>query len=89
MHQFTYFIGEVNFYYLDDEGRKKVAIMKTGDSMYITPFVPHTFTTRNNAQKNGLILALTYGEKLTGEVKQELSVLSTNLSDLQLFPLMC
>jgi len=79
MHQFTYFIGEVNFYYLDDEGRKKVAIMKTGDSMYITPFVPHTFTTRNNAQKNGLILAITYGEKLTGEVKQELSVLSTNL----------
>ena len=79
MHQFTYFIGEVNFYYIDNEGRKKIAIMKTGDSMYITPFVPHTFATRNNAQKNGLILALTYGEKLTGEVKQELSVLSTNL----------
>ena len=79
MHQFTYFIGEVNFYYIDNEGRKKIAIMKTGDSMYITPFVPHTFATRNNAQKNGLILALTYGEKLTGEVKQELSALSTNL----------
>ena len=79
MHQFTYFIGEVNFYYIDNEGRKKIGIMKTGDSMYITPFVPHTFATRNNAQKNGLILALTYGEKLTGEVKQELSALSTNL----------
>ena len=75
MHQFTYFIGEVNFYYLDDEGRKKVAIMKTGDSMYISPFVPHTFTSRNK-QSNGLILALTYGNKLTGDVKQELSGLS-------------
>jgi methylphosphonate synthase len=50
--------------------------MKTGDSMYISPFVPHTFTSRNK-QSNGLILALTYGNKLTGDVKQELSGLST------------
>ena len=64
LHQFTYFIGEVNFYYIDDQGRKKTAVMNTGDSMYITPFVPHTFATRDTAQKNGLILALTYGEKL-------------------------
>jgi len=49
--------------------------MKTGDSMYISPFVPHTFTSRNK-QSNGLILALTYGNKLTGDVKQELSGLS-------------
>jgi methylphosphonate synthase len=44
--------------------------------MYISPFVPHTFTSRNK-QSNGLILALTYGNKLTGDVKQELSGLST------------
>ena len=76
MHQFTYFIGEVNFYYKDNNGEKKVALMNTGDSMYITPFVSHTFATRNNANSNGLILALTYGGKLTGDVQQELSSLS-------------
>jgi methylphosphonate synthase len=79
MHQFTYFIGEVNFYYQTSNGEKRVAIMNTGDSMYITPFVPHTFTTRKGARENGLILALTYGSKLTGDIQQELSALSTNL----------
>lgn len=79
MHQFTYFIGEVNFYYRTANGEKKVAVMNTGDSMYITPFVPHTFTTRKGAKQNGLILALTYGSKLTGDIQQELSALSVNL----------
>ncbi len=79
MHQFTYFIGEVNFYYIDSNGDKKVAIMNTGDSMYITPFTPHSFTTRKGAKENGLILALTYGGKLTGDVQQELSGLSVEL----------
>lgn len=79
MHQFTYFIGEVNFYYRDSNGEKKVAVMNTGDSMYITPFTPHTFTTRKGAKQNGLILALTYGGKLTGDVQQELSGLSVEL----------
>lgn len=76
MHQFTYFIGNVNFYYQDKDGKKRTAVMNTGDSMYITPFVPHTFATRNNSQTNGLILALTYGGKLTGEHQQELSSMS-------------
>ena len=47
MHQFTYFIGSVNFYYLNDLGEKCVEVMNTGDSCYITPFVPHSFTTRS------------------------------------------
>jgi methylphosphonate synthase len=50
--------------------------MSTGDSMYITPFVPHTFATRNNSNSNGVILALTYGGKLTGEFQQELASMS-------------
>jgi len=79
MHQFTYFIGEVNFYYRDSKGDKKVAVMNTGDSMYITPFTPHTFATRKGAKKEGLILALTYGGKLTGDIQQELSGLSIEL----------
>ena len=76
MHQFTYFIGNVNFYYKDENGKKQAAVMNTGDSMYITPFVPHTFATRSGGKSNGLILALTYGGKLTGEPQQELSSLS-------------
>lgn len=79
MHQFTYFIGEVNFYYKDSKGEKQVAVMNTGDSMYITPFTPHTFTTRYGAKEKGLILALTYGGKLTGDIQQELSGLSVEL----------
>ena len=76
LHQFTYFIGEVNFYYIDSDGEKKVALMNTGDSMYITPFVPHSFASRNGAKQLGLILALTYGSKITGDTQQELSTLS-------------
>tara|TARA_B100001765_G_scaffold143094_1_gene90883 strand:- start:2793 stop:4154 length:1362 start_codon:yes stop_codon:yes gene_type:complete len=79
MHQFTYFIGEVNFYYQDSDGEKKVAIMNTGDSMYITPFTSHSFATRKGAKENGLILALTYGGQLTGDIQQELSALSIKL----------
>ncbi len=76
LHQFTYFIGNVNFYFKDTNGKKQVAIMNTGDSMYITPFVPHTFATRSDSKSKGLILALTYGGKLTGESQQELSSMS-------------
>ncbi|SVC83275.1 uncharacterized protein METZ01_LOCUS336129, partial [marine metagenome] len=76
LHQFTYFIGEVNFYYIDSDGGKKVAVMNTGDSMYITPFVSHSFASRNGAKQPGLILALTYGNKITGDTQQELSTLS-------------
>lgn len=79
MHQFTYFIGEVNFYYESPNGEKKIAIMNTGDSMYITPFTKHSFATRKGSKKNGLILAITYGGKLTGDVQQELSALSVEL----------
>lgn len=75
LHQFTYFIGPVNFYYRDEKGNKKIAVMNTGDSMYISPFVPHSFTTRKNEEGEfGLILALTYANKLGGEAQQELSL---------------
>ena len=76
MHQFTYFVGDVNFYYQGSDGKKTMSAMKTGDSMYITPFVSHSFASRSGAKQNGLILALTYGSKITGDVQQELSALS-------------
>lgn len=81
MHQFTYFVGPVNFYYHDSDGRKHVAVLDTGDTMYITPFVPHTFATRRNiAGKKGLILALTYGAKLAGDAQHELSAIGYELA---------
>ena len=80
MHQFTYFIGDVNYYYRGPDGEKKVAIMNTGDSVYGTPFRPHSFATRKGAAKNGLILALTYGNKLAADTQQELSAVGKELS---------
>jgi methylphosphonate synthase len=79
MHQFTYFIGDVNFYYIDENGEKKVVVMNTGDSNYITPFTPHSFATRKGAKKNGLILALTYGNNLSGDSQHELSSIGKKL----------
>jgi methylphosphonate synthase len=80
MHQFTYFIGPVNFYYLDENKKKQVAVMNTGDSMYITPFVPHTFTTRKNEGGEGLILAVTYGSFLSGDARFELGAIGRDKS---------
>ena len=80
MHQFTYFIGDVNYYYVDENGKKCVGIMNTGDSCYITPFVPHSFTTRVGAKKPGLILALTFGSSLSGDAQQELAAISNPIS---------
>jgi methylphosphonate synthase len=81
MHQFTYFIGPVNFYYRGPDGTKRVFVTDTGDSMYITPFVPHSFASRRNeAGELGVILALTYGNKLGGEPRQELSALGPELA---------
>ena len=79
-HQFTYFIGDVNYYYRGPDGEKKVAVMNTGDSVYGTPFRPHSFATRKGATKNGLILALTYGNKLAADTQQELSAIGKELS---------
>ena len=76
MHQFTYFIGDVNFYYVNDMGEKCVQEMNTGDSCYITPFVPHSFTTRAESTEPGLILALTFGSNLSGDSQLELYALS-------------
>ncbi|UPT74531.1 MAG: hypothetical protein M0D55_01985 [Elusimicrobiota bacterium] len=84
MHQFTMFVGAVNFYYLEGTERR-VMKAETGDSMYITPFVPHTFATRKKdadaryGGRKGLILALTYGNKLSGDVQHELSALGGSL----------
>tara|TARA_B110000438_G_scaffold271317_1_gene289102 strand:+ start:1232 stop:2545 length:1314 start_codon:yes stop_codon:yes gene_type:complete len=80
LHQFTYFIGDVNFYYIED-GVKKIAVMNTGDSMYISPYIPHSFATRKNSNNiNGIILALTYADKLDHNCVDELNAIGKDLS---------
>ncbi len=71
LHQFTYFVGEVNFYYFDKNNKKRTAVMNTGDTMYIGPYVPHTFATRNK-NCNGFIIAITFLDKITTEIQNEL-----------------
>ena len=68
-----------NYYYIGEDNQKKVFVTKTGDSVYGTPFRPHTFTTRIHAEKNGLILALTYGNKIAADTQQELSAIGPEL----------
>lgn len=63
--QVTYFIGCVNFHWIDKGGTKYARRMNTGDMNYNTPFLPHTFTTREAGK--GLILAVTYGGSLATE----------------------
>lgn len=76
-HQMTYFIGPVNFHWM--VGNKKyVRQMSTGDVNYITPFVPHTFTTRKEGM--GLILAVTYGGSIAEEGYQS-KIQKTSLSE--------
>ena len=58
MHQTTFFIGPVNFYWRSG-GRNHCVEMTTGDSNYITPYVPHSFTSRRS-DRRGLIIAVTY-----------------------------
>ena len=59
MHQLTFFIGPVNFYW-EINGKKFCSEMNTGDSNYITPYWPHSFASRDK-NKTALILAVTFG----------------------------
>jgi transcriptional regulator with XRE-family HTH domain len=73
LYQFTYFMGDVNYYY-EFRGCKQCRAMVSGDSVFGLPFSCHTFATRRPAAP-GLILALTYGGRLVGDPQRELSVL--------------
>jgi transcriptional regulator with XRE-family HTH domain len=77
LFQFTYFVGEVNYYY-EWQGRRHCAEMTTGDSVAGLPYAPHTFTYREGG--SGLILALTYGGRLLGDAQHELGALGGDLA---------
>ena len=72
LHQLTYFVGKVNFYYIDKNNKKRVAVMNTGDSMYIAPYVPHTFASREK-KCEGYIIAITFSDKITTQIQNEVS----------------
>jgi methylphosphonate synthase len=72
MMQMTFFIGPVNFYWVNPEGKRCCKEMNTGDSNFIAPFVPHSFANRD-ATQDALIIAVTYGS----QVKQALSLFGT------------
>ena len=45
--------------------------MNTGDSMYIAPYVPHTFASRN-PNCEGYIVAITFSDKITQNIQNEI-----------------
>jgi cytidyltransferase-like protein len=54
MSQLTIFIGPVNFYYkIKDE--IICSEMNTGDSCFIMPYVPHSFTSRNKTEYTAIV----------------------------------
>ncbi|CAD7959305.1 unnamed protein product [Amoebophrya sp. A120] len=65
LFQSTFFIGPVNFYYSEPDGTKRCVEMNTGDSNWIAPFVPHSFTSRDGS-KFACIIACTYGSGIVG-----------------------
>ena len=68
MHQTTFFVGPVNFYY-EIDGQKYCEEMNTGDSNYITPFIPHSFTSRDESQE-AYIVAITFGGDVSRAQKE-------------------
>jgi len=72
MHQSTFFVGPVNFYWKKD-GQSYMEKMDTGDSNYITPFVPHSFTSRDPSRE-AYIVAVTFAGKMD-TAQQEVMVL--------------
>lgn len=73
LHQFTYFVGEINYYHAWS-GRRLCAEASTGDSVWGLPFASHSFAARR-ADEPAYILALTYGAGLVGDAQHELAVL--------------
>ncbi len=58
LHQMTAFIGPVNFYW-ELDGKKYSKEMDTGFSNYITPFVKHSFASRDPSRQ-AIIIAVTF-----------------------------
>ena len=80
-HQITYFIGDINFHWQSKDGSHNTRQMHHLDRNYITPYVPHTFTTRSSGS---YIVAVTFKSLYSSYDKQiysnEISRVTTNYS---------
>jgi methylphosphonate synthase len=59
LHQYGLFVGPVNYYY-ELDNKKYCVEMNTGDTSYISPYVKHSFTSRDK-NKMAYIVAVTNG----------------------------
>jgi methylphosphonate synthase len=84
LFQFTYFVGQVNYYY-EWEGQKRCRAMNTGDSVFGLPYAKHSFAKRD-PNETAFILALTYGARLNGDAQHELSALGAELAAAHALP---
>ena len=78
--QFTFYIGEVNFYY-DINGLKYCQETNTGDSNIIIPYIPHTFTNRNKTI-DSKILAITFSNTIASNLSNLSHISDKNLSSI-------
>jgi hypothetical protein len=78
LHQMTAFIGPVNFYW-EIGGKKYSKEMNTGSSNYITPFISHSFASRD-ASKSAIIIAVTFSSD-AGRARSELYSLGSSRID--------
>merc|ERR1719443_2541880 len=63
MMQTTLFLGPVDFYWKDRYGCVQRREMQSGDTNFISSFVPHSFTLREEG-KEAVIIAVTYGGRV-------------------------
>ena len=68
LHQLNLFVGPVNYYY-ELNGEKFCIEMNTGDTSYISPFIRHSFTTRDKS-KLAYIVAVTNGGRVKRSHKE-------------------
>jgi hypothetical protein len=90
LHQVTFFVGAVNFYWRSD-GAQHCVEFNTGDSNFITPFTPHSFASRC-ADRPGYIVAVTYGAQVRRGLSEfgmlrpeEANALAGDLRDASIF----
>ena len=83
-HQATFFVGPVNFYWKHGE-TAYMERMDTGDSNYITPFVPHSFASRDSSREAYIVAVTFYGK--FDSVQQEVMVLDPKGVEEALFDL--
>lgn len=68
LHQYTVYLGPVNYYW-EVDGERFGTEMRTGDSTYGTPWWPHTFTSRD-ADREARILAVTFGSAVRRSLRE-------------------